>query len=212
MKKFIPLLLAVFAFVACEQDPNLDKLDDDYMVYTNYDKSFTFNSASTYYMPDSICVIGGSSSKATYLQASTSAFAKAIIDEFQTNMASRNFTLLDEADKDNADLLLTVDYVESIYNINNYGGSSWWWDYPGYWSPSYWGNWGGGWYYPYVISYSFTTGTVMANLANATSTEGTSSKLPIVWTSIMSGLLGNSSTQNLDLIETAINQAFIQSA
>lgn len=39
MKKFIPLLLAVFAiaFVSCEKDPDMDKLDSKYLVYTNYD-------------------------------------------------------------------------------------------------------------------------------------------------------------------------------
>ena len=38
MKRLIPILLAVFAFAACEKDPDMDKLDNDYLVYTNYDK------------------------------------------------------------------------------------------------------------------------------------------------------------------------------
>ena len=40
MKKFIPLLLAVFAvtLASCEKDPDMDKLDNNYLVYTNYDK------------------------------------------------------------------------------------------------------------------------------------------------------------------------------
>lgn len=37
MKKFIPLLLAVFAvtLASCEKDPDMDKLDNNYLVYTN---------------------------------------------------------------------------------------------------------------------------------------------------------------------------------
>ena len=35
MKKFIPLLLAVFAvtLASCEKDPDMDKLDNNYLVY-----------------------------------------------------------------------------------------------------------------------------------------------------------------------------------
>ena len=32
MKRLIPILLAVFAFAACEKDPDMDKLDNDYLV------------------------------------------------------------------------------------------------------------------------------------------------------------------------------------
>ena len=60
MKKFIPLLLAVFAiaFVSCEKDPDMDKLDSKYLVYTNYDTKADFKAFETYYLPDSILVIG----------------------------------------------------------------------------------------------------------------------------------------------------------
>ena len=58
MKRLIPILLAVFAFAACEKDPDMDKLDNDYLVYTNYDKKADFKQFSTYYIPDSVLVIG----------------------------------------------------------------------------------------------------------------------------------------------------------
>lgn len=58
MKRLIPILLAVFAFAACEKDPDMDKLDNDYLVYTNYDKKVDFKQFSTYYIPDSVLVIG----------------------------------------------------------------------------------------------------------------------------------------------------------
>ncbi len=48
MKKLIPILLAVFALVSCEKDPDMDKLDNEYLVFTNHDTSAKFNSFSTY--------------------------------------------------------------------------------------------------------------------------------------------------------------------
>ena len=52
MKKFIPLLLAVFAvtLASCEKDPDMDKLDNNYLVYTNYDKKADFKTFETYYL------------------------------------------------------------------------------------------------------------------------------------------------------------------
>ena len=34
MKKLIPILLAVFALASCEKDPDMGKLDNNYLVYT----------------------------------------------------------------------------------------------------------------------------------------------------------------------------------
>ena len=42
MKKLIPLLLVVLTFAACEKDPDTDKLDNKYLVYTNYDTKADF--------------------------------------------------------------------------------------------------------------------------------------------------------------------------
>ena len=58
MKKIIPFLLATFAFTACEKDADTDKLDNKFVVYTSYDKSANFKQFSTYYLPDSILIIG----------------------------------------------------------------------------------------------------------------------------------------------------------
>ena len=49
MKKLIPLLLVVLTFAACEKDPDMDKLDSKYLVYTNYDTKADFKAFETYY-------------------------------------------------------------------------------------------------------------------------------------------------------------------
>ena len=60
MKKLIPILLAVFALASCEKDPDMGKLDDNYLVYTNYDKQANFKDFSTFYLADKILVISDS--------------------------------------------------------------------------------------------------------------------------------------------------------
>lgn len=42
MKRLIFILLVVFVFVVCEKDFDMDKLDNDYLVYINYDKKVDF--------------------------------------------------------------------------------------------------------------------------------------------------------------------------
>ena len=147
MKKLIPILLAVFALVSCEKDPDMDKLDNEYLVFTSHDTSTKFNDFSTY-------------------------------------------------------------YFHGYYN-----DGPWWGYYPGYWYPGYWGgNWGGGWYYPYPITYSYSTGSLLADMINLKNApEGQKEKLTVVWNAYISGLLGGSGSLNVNRTTTAINQAFTQS-
>ena len=179
MKKFIPLLLAVFAvtLASCEKDPDMDKLDNNYLVYTNYDKKADFKTFETYYLPDSILVIGDKEN-AEY--------------------------------REEADLGLQVSYVRSTYYFTDYGRPEWWWNYPGYWDAPYWGNWGG-WYYPYAVNYSYSTGSFISELLNLEAPQGQSEKLPVLWTSYMSGLLSGSTSVNTKLAVQGVNQAFTQS-
>ena len=88
MKKFIPLLLAVFAvtLASCEKDPDMDKLDNNYLVYTNYDKKADFKTFETYYLPDSILVIGDKEN-AEYWKDEN---AQEILSAYVANMNSYN--------------------------------------------------------------------------------------------------------------------------
>ena len=96
---------------------------------------------------------------------------------------------------------------------DSYNDGPWWGYYPGYWYPGYWGgNWGGGWYYPYPITYSYSTGSLLADMINLKNApEGQKEKLTVVWNAYISGLLGGSGSLNVNRTTTAINQAFTQS-
>ena len=201
MKKLVPILIAVFAFMSCEKDPDLSKLDNDYLVFTNYDKKADFKSFATYYLPDSVMVIGDKE-KPEYWTGDN---AEAIIQAYVTNMNSRGYTRV--IDKEDADLGLQVSYVASTYYFTYYNNSynNWWWGYPGYW-----GNWGS-WYYPYPITYSYTTGSLLTDMINLDAPQGEKEKLPVIWNSFISGLLTSSNKINMNYTVRGINQAFTQS-
>ena len=136
MKKLIPILLAVFALVSCEKDPDMDKLDNEYLVFTSHDTSTKFNDFSTYYIPDSILIIGDKKDPEYWKDEN----AQIIINAFKTKMNAAGYTA---ANKDEADLGLQVSYVASTYYFHGYyNDGPWWGYYPGYWYPGYWGgNW-----------------------------------------------------------------------
>lgn len=167
MKKLIPILLAVFALVSCEKDPDMDKLDNEYLVFTSHDTSTKFNDFSTYYIPDSILIIGDKKDPEYWKDEN----AQTIINAFKTKMNAAGYTAVD---KDDADLGLQVSYVASTYYFHGYyNDGPWWGYYPGYWYPGYWGgNWGGGWYYPYPITYSYSTGSLLADMINLKKCSG----------------------------------------
>lgn len=207
MKKFIPLLLAAFAiaFTSCEKDPDMDKLDSKYLVYTNYDTKADFEAYETYYLPDSILVIGNSP-KAEYWKDES---AQEILNAYVTNMNNRGYLRVDN--RKNADLGLQVSYIKSTYYFTDYGRPEWWWNYPGYWDAPYWGNWGG-WYYPYAVSYAYSTGSFITELLNLEAPQGEKEKLPVLWTGYMSGLLSGSTSFNTKMAVEGANQSFVQSA
>lgn len=165
MKKLIPILLAVFALASCEKDPDMGKLDDNYLVYTNYDKQANFKDFSTFYLADKILVISDSK-EPEYLEGEG---AEQILAAYTENMEAKGYQPV--ADKESADLGIQVSYIASTYYFTNYSQPEWWWGYPGYWGPSYWGNWGG-WYYPYAVTYSYSTNSFITEMVNLKADEG----------------------------------------
>lgn len=85
MKKLIPILLAVFALASCEKDPDMGKLDDNYLVYTNYDKQANFKDFSTFYLADKILVISDSK-EPEYLEGEG---AEQILAAYTENMEAK---------------------------------------------------------------------------------------------------------------------------
>ena len=207
MKKVIPMLfVAALLVTACEKTPDTGKLDDDYLVYTNYDDDTDFAKFTTFYVPDSVLIIDNSSNKPKYLYGTPA--SDIIIANYVKGMENAGYVRT--LDKDEADLGLQVSYVEETYKFRYYNNYPWWYGYPWYWNFSYWGDWGG-WYWPYDITYSYSTGSLLGELVNLTLPEGTSKQLKVVWSSYISGLLNGDGSLNTTEVIQAIGQAFSQS-
>lgn len=210
MRQIVFAPLALMAFIACEKDPDLDKVQDDYMVYTQYDKAANFSELKTFYAPDSILKIGNEKN-ATYI---TNTSAQTMIQAYVTNLENRGFKRV--AQKDSADFGLQVSYIENTqYVMDWWGGDYPWVAYPYYWSPNYWGPSYSDWYYPYPITYSFSTGTLMGEILELTPADkqGTagSSTLHVEWSSLISGFIYGSGNMDVNRVVASINQAFVQS-
>ena len=207
MKKLIYLFGAILGLglIACEQEPDMDKLSGEYVVFTSRDTTASFSSYSTFYVADSILLIDHSETPEYWSGTN----ATQLIQAFVTQMSAHGFTQVTE--KSEATLGLQISYVKSTYYLAGYGSSPWWNSWTGYWYPGYWGGyWGGGWNYPPVF-YSYSTGSLLADLVTLEATQGATATLPVVWNAYIGGLLGSSGTLNVSLATTAIQQAFTQS-
>ncbi len=205
MKKLIPLLFTALIFASCEKEPDLNKVQNDYVIYTQYDKNANFSKGNTFYIPDSVLVIGNKDSGATYLSETDGDF---IIDTYVNQLQSRGYTRT--FDKNVATYGLQVSYVESTYYYLNSNG--WWADYPWYWTPSYWWPWlTGYWYHPYPFIYSYTAGSLVAEMVDITSVtkETTSTNPRIIWNNYITDI--DIPATNKGKLIKAIEQSFVQS-
>lgn len=201
MKKTSLLSFVVLCMLctACQKDPDTDRLDNDYLVYTNYDSGTDFNTFETFYVIDSILIIDNND-KPVYWNNSNS---QKIVDAYIAKLQSVGYIAVN--DENNADLVLQLSYINNTYYFTSFGPGPWWNSYPGYWN---WGGWG--WYYPYTFTYSYSTGSIIAELVNAMTPSTQSNKLTVVWNSYISGIL-NGNNLSLSRTMNAIEQAFAQS-
>ena len=206
VKKSHILLLAFLAaaVASCQKEPSLSSLHEDYLVYTAYDSRVDFAASTTYYIPDSILLIGNSA-KADYWKDQN---ALEIVNTVVANMDARNFDRVVE--KQDADLGLQLSYVERVTYYVGYDNPYWWWYYPYYWSPGYWGDWIG-WHYPFPVYYGYTAGSLLIEMVDLEAEAEPGRKLPVVWNSFVGGLLTGSQAVNLQRTVDAVNQAFAQS-
>ena len=207
MKKILPFFLLVLLLASCQKDPDMSKLSDDFVVFTDYNKDANFNSFTAFYVPDSVMVIGTNEKPEFW----TGADAQPIVSTLVKAMEARGYTRT--TDKSVAELGLQVSFVKNVnYFTNYYDNSYWWWGYPGYrWWSNYWGGWNG-WYYPYPVVYSYSVGSLLVEMVDLqTPIPAADAKLPVLWTAYMTGLLSGSDKVHNQLSMRAIEQAFVQS-
>ena len=139
--RFIAIALAAVAVSACQKEPSTSDLHKDYLVYTAYDTDADFAAVETYFIPDSILVIGNNDKTEYWKDAD----ALGIVDAVVARMDAAGYVRSE--DKQAANVGIQMSFVKQVTYFVGYDNPYWWWYYPYYWTPGYWGNWGG-WHYP----------------------------------------------------------------
>lgn len=202
--RYTALALAAVAFCSCQKEPSTSDLHGDYLVYTAHDTGTDFSAIDTYFLPDSILLIGGSDRTEYWKDES----AQEIIATVAAAMDNAGYTRT--YDKAAANVGIQMSYVEQVTYFVGYNNPYWWWYYPYYWTPGYWGDWLG-WHYPYGVYYDYTAGSLLTEMLDLEADQQSGKKLPVIWDSFAGGLLTGDSSLNLQRTLDAVEQAFVQS-
>ena len=141
---FLAIALLAAAVSSCQKDPSTSALHREYLVYTDRDRAADFAAFETFYLPDSILIIGNNKQTEYWKDAD----ALEIVGTVAFELEAAGFLRISE--KQNADLGVQLSYVERETYFVGSNNPYWWWYYPYYWSPGYWGDWMG-WFYPYRV-------------------------------------------------------------
>ena len=194
------LIMALYILAGC-YPKGPEYYSDTDLTVTDYDMEYKFGEQKKYFMADTVEYI-------TNIDDSEldPADVQRLLQEIESNLASRGYEHLDPANIDDAEFVITVSVIASKYT-----GVGW---VPGY--PCYWGCWGG-YYPPYwggYYSYSYTTGSVITNWFDPQVPPVPVENIelqPIHWVATFNGLLSSSAQNNEDRIAFSVNQAFKQS-
>ena len=196
--------LAILA-TACHKEPTPQDADNELLVYTSPSKDVTFTSYKTFDLVDSLLIIG-QSDKPVYSQTDN---ALALIQEVRTKM--ENLGYIYTPSNPDADLGIQMTFIiKTERYVKYYNDPYWWLDYPGYWPSGFWGNWTG-FYYPYPVSYTYTTNALIIDMVDLTTEEKADEPLEVIWTSYIGGPASVYADDNVARMKQAIDQAFAQS-
>lgn len=201
MKKLLVLCCITIALSSCYKTPDTSSLSNDLVVATNRDLRVDFADFTTYHISDTIPRITDSPTD-TILVGSE---AQEIVNKIKENMDARGYQFVERNQDPDLAVIPAVIRVTSVGTVC----TGWWYGYPGYYPPGYWGPWGG-YYYPYCGFYSYDTGSLNIDLMDLLNSE-IDNNISATWTATMFGSLNSSDDVNLDRALTAIDQAFDQS-
>jgi len=205
MKKITLLTLLLSVFFSCRKEPNVSELSDDFLVATLYDQAADFSEYTTYKIVNQIGIITNDPNADTLLSPG---IANQLINRVKSNMDARGYV--------NRSIDSTADLGINIFTVNQLNQSDvitpgYWWGYPGYYDPGYWGCYNCYYYYPFSYSYTYNTGTVIIEIMDLKNVSLNNDKVKIIWTGMGNGLLADYISTNVQYALNSIDQAFIQS-
>jgi hypothetical protein len=190
MKKLLYLMVGLVFAAACEKEPYEQDPDHEYLVYTEPAEDADFASFATFYLPDSILVM--SSAQEPYY--STSYYATALLGEVRDNLKHCGYAQV--ADRSQADLGVRLTYLERMDRYFHYYDNPFWWaGYPGFWTPSY----------------LRTANALVLELLDLSAATGSPTVYPIAWSAYLGGPASSSLYYDVQRMQDAIDQAFVQS-
>ena len=205
MKRLLFIFPLALAVAGCHKEPYPQDGDGEYLVYTSPSKEFDFSKVTTFDIADSVLVIG--QSEKPYYSKSDNALA--LVQQYRTNMEELGYIYLPSNPDAQVGIQLTY-VVKTERFVQYYNDPYWWLDYPGYWPSGYWGNWTG-FYYPYPVTYTYSTNALITDMVDLTSARGEGNKLEIVWSCYIGGPAGYSISNDIKRMKISIDQAFDQS-
>ncbi len=205
MKRILFFSTLALLAVACHKEPYPQDADAEYLVYTEPAKDVNFAEFQTFDIADSLLVIGQSEKP----QFSQSNNALALIQAYRTNMEKAGYIYTPS--NPDADLGIQLTYIiKTERYVQYYNNDPYWWlNYPGYWPSGYWGNLNG-WYYPYPVTYTYTTNAFIAEMVDLMDAEE-GSPLKIIWSCYIGGPAGYSVQDDVNRMKNSVDQAFVQS-
>ncbi|MDA8596264.1 DUF4136 domain-containing protein [Flavobacteriaceae bacterium] len=202
LKLIAVLLVGAFVVASCYKNPDLDKLQYDFVVATDYDEEADFSSYMTYYISDTIATITDNPRDSILVGEG----ATQIVNRIKSHMDSRGYQFV--GIDQNPDLAM----ITSVIQTKNLGSvcSGWWWGYPGYYPPWWWGYPSYGYYYPFCSYYTYDIGTLNVELFDLKNVDS-NQNIRVLWNDINFGVLSSYDQTNISRSLDAIDQAFEQS-
>jgi len=207
MKTKLQLLLLAAVLIgaaSCYKYPSdTDFLDERDVVLTMYDTKVNFTDFKTFAIVDSIGLIKDDDTTVVRVSNDTT---QAVLAQITDHMTQRGFTKVDK-DQD-PDLAINVVAIKTMNTVYYYPG--YWWYYPGYYSPDYWGWYDWGYYYPWypTYAYQYETGTLVIDIADQKDADPVTKTIPVVFNAYIRGILNGH--HSLDQVMGDIDQAFSQ--
>lgn len=218
MKRYFLFAAVLLTAAACQKEPSPSDFDGEYLVYTAHSESVgDFSAYSTFTVADSLFAIDGNKGS-MFLND----WAKTVRNRYIDKMTGLGYTYIDTGMQDSdleqevpgdpkADLGIQISYiVTTSYFTSYYPTTPYWWNtYPGYWYPGFWGDWGY-WNYSFPVTYSYSSHSLLTEMADLTAETGDDKPLPVVWNSFIDGSISNN-REDAARFERAIDQSFAQS-
>jgi len=196
--KVLSLTAIVFLLTQC-YPAGPDYVEELDLVYTNYDPATDFVAKKTYAIPDKIMKIDDDLVAGGDPNFVKEPYATQLIEKMKLNMANNGWTLVSKNANPGPDVLLAPVAYE-LTTTYYYGGGYWDWWYGGWY----------GWYYPYPVTTSYSTGSLIVTMLDPKNLSP-DEKMRAVWGFIINGLLEGSSSDFASRYSKGIDQAFTQS-